>query len=299
MVNFGVAGYPLAYSKTVYKKDRFKVLDWLNEMNLNAFEMQMTYGPRSKKEFCLEFGKQAYEKQIVLSIHASYFIVLTSNDPIKLDNSFNTLLKTYDLADLLGVKKVILHPGPLYDLKSEIIIERLLNNLHVFFKMIGKTDIGLFLETAGKIGQFGSVMEIVKVANEFEACFPCIDFGHVHARTLGSLDNDHAINELFLELDSLKVFDKKRNIHFHYTPIHYGKRGEIKHKALDDLIDDDVQGSFKFSNSIDNKYHPRFECIIKNIYDRRIKCTVISETHNSQEIGAMEMSSYYYKLAKS
>jgi hypothetical protein len=162
MVHFGVAGYPPAFSETPYRKDRLKILHWLNALGLNALELQMTYGPKTKIDTCRQYRELADEFGIRISVHASYFIVLTSCDPEKLRRSQETLKRTYELCDVLGADVVVLHPGPLYGEKAETVRDRFIDNLGQCVNGIGTTGIGLFIETAGKLGQLGSVDEILE-----------------------------------------------------------------------------------------------------------------------------------------
>lgn len=298
MGKFGVAGYPPAFFKSKYKKNRSKIFSWLKDLGLDAFEAQMTYGPRSTKETCEEFNELSKEFGISISIHASYFIVLTSSDKDKVERSIDTLKRTFELADIMGAEKIILHPGPLYNQPASDCLSRIIDNLQIFYEQIGKTNIGLYLETAGKRGQLGSVEEIFKIVNNIKVCYPCVDFGHVHARTGGTLNNESGIDALFEEMRNFGAFEKDRKIHFHYTPINYGPKGEISHKALADRIgmDTSVQELFPNENTKDNLYHPRFERIVENLSKIELPFTVISEANNSQEVAATAMSDYYKTL---
>lgn len=299
MIKFGVAGYPPAYSETIFKKDRLKIFQWLNELGLDAFEAQMTYGPRTLPETCRQIKFFAEEFGIKVSIHASYFIVFTSPEQKKIEQSIDTLKRTYDLADIMGVNTIVLHPGPLYGKPPEESMIRIKENLNSYFNSVGDSDVGLFLETAGKRGQLGSVEEIFEMCSEINGCFPCVDFGHVHARTGGTLSEVEAIDHLFGIMSGLGAFDKFKRMHFHYTPIHYGPKGEIKHKAIEDTYDDNQQLSLGFENVADNLYHPRYNRIIENLISKNIDCTVISETHNSQERGALAMKNHYVNILSS
>src|SRR5215469_17918899 len=122
MVRFGVAGYPPAFHKTVYRKDRLKILHWLNTLGLNALELQMTYGPRTKADVCYEYRRIAAEFDISISVHASYFIGFTSKERAKLERSRDTLKKTYELCNALGADVVVLHPGPLYGEEASTVL---------------------------------------------------------------------------------------------------------------------------------------------------------------------------------
>ncbi len=300
MVRFGVAGYPLAFSNSSYNKDRMNIFEWINSLNLDAFEAQMTYGPKTSVENCKKIKSLSKDFNIKVSVHAAYYIVLTSKEKDKVRRSIETLKKTYELADLMGADIIVLHPGPLYGEDSKIVFNRLCENLELFFREIGNSHIGLFLETAGKKGQLGSVEEIIQLSNQFKGCFPCFDFGHIHARTGGSLNTPQSIDKLFNIFEKHDLFNPTKRIHFHYTPIDYGPKGEITHKAIDDKYPINNQLTFDFFDDKpkDNFYHPRFEHIIKKISKIDANFTIISETHNSQEIGAMEMKKLYNKIMK-
>ena len=300
MVRFGVAGYPLAFSNSSFKKDRMKIFEWIKSLNLDAFEAQMTYGPRTSVENCKIIKSLSKEFNITVSVHAAYYIVLTSKEKDKIRRSIETLKKTYELADLMGADIIVLHPGPLYGEDSRIVFDRLSENLELFFNEIGHSHIGLFLETAGKKGQLGSVEEIIQLSDQFKDCFPCFDFGHIHARTGGSLNTPESIDNLFKVFNKYDLFNPNKRIHFHYTPIDYGPKGEITHKAISDVYPVNNQQTLNLFNDTprDNLYHPRFEQIIKNISKINASFTVISETHNSQEIGAMSMKKLYNKITK-
>jgi len=296
MLRIGVGGYPPAYDKTPFRNNRMKIFQWLRSLDLNAFEAEMTYGPRTPVETCKKMRSFSNEFDIKLSVHAAYYIVLTSTDKDKIARSIDMLKKTFELADVMGADVVVLHPGSLYKKPSAQITEILGNNVSDFFNQIGKTNIGLFLETAGKQAQFGSIEEILSVTNFIDGTYPCIDFGHVHARTAGGLKDDKAIDDVFSVLAQNAVFDKGNRVHFHYTPIHYGARGEIQHRKIDDVY---TQADAITSSDIDQTgqlYFPRYNRIIENIAKINIPVTIISETHNSQDKGAIAMSTYYKQL---
>ena len=297
MIKFGVAGYPPAFHLSPFKKDRLKIFEWIKSLGLDAFEAQMTYGPRTLKENCIQIKHASEDFNVKVSIHASYFIVFTSNEKTKIEQSIDTLKRTFDLANLMGSNVIVLHPGPLYGQDSIEVMARLKDNLHAFFHDLGNSEIGLFLETAGKRGQLGSVDEVLELSSQVKGCYPCVDFGHVHARTGGTLKDAESIDALFAKMDSLGAFEFGK-IHFHYTPIHYGPKGEICHKAIEDKYETSSQLNLSlFEQSSDDFYHPRYNQIIKNLIDRQIDCTIISETHDSQERGALAMKKLYNEFS--
>jgi deoxyribonuclease IV len=298
MVRFGVAGYPPAFFKTPEGKNRSRIFYWLANLGLNALELQMTYGPKTTPDTCKEYAELASDFGISLSIHASYFIVFTSADAKKINNSEETLKRTFELAHILGSRIIVLHPGPLYNSDPIEALNRFIENLSHCLSDIGESDIGLFVETAGKIGQLGSVDEILNISAQISNVFPCIDFGHVHARTLGTLETNESIHELFQKLESHGHLKSPSRVHLHYTPIHYGPRGEISHKAINDRYPCTTQMVLPVMNrkslqSDDGLFHPRFEAIGKALSHFNVDCNVISETNDSQEEGALALKNAF------
>ena len=279
-IRFGVGGFPLAFTERPEAKDRGAVFAWLRSVGLDAIELQMTYGPRMTAEQGRRYRALAIADDIKLSIHGSYYIVLASPDPAKVLRSVDTLLRTYEQADILGAREIVLHPGSLYGAPEAEASRRFAENLQRFMAQLGKTDICLMIETAGKVGQMGSVDMILDVSSTVKGVGPCIDFGHVHARSLGGLETADAIAQVFARIDEFQRSNPDTPTHFHYTPIHYGPRGEIQHRALSDI------------DGVSNKpFHPRPEPVAAGLAALSGRFTIISETHNSQEKGAIRLKS--------
>lgn len=292
-MRFGVAGYPPAYTQFAGARDRTGLFPWLANMGLSAVELQMTYGPRTSIQNCKTLRCAADDYGITISVHASYFIVLTSRDRIKIERSIETLKRTFELSEHLGSDVVVLHPGSTYGADASSSLERFVENSEAFFRQMGRSRIGLFVETAGKIGQLGSVAEILELARRVDGVNPCIDFGHVHARSLGGLENPSQISEL---TNAISDFCGRtgRRVHFHYTPIHFGPRGEIQHRALHDRYPVE-SGHGVGASSRDGFYHPRAEPVAAALRRSQIKATIISEAHNSQEEGAKALQMHYFR----
>jgi len=298
MLRIGVGGYPPAYDQTTFRKDRMKIFEWLRSLGLSAFEAEMTYGPRTPVKTCQAMRSLSHEFDIKISVHAAYYIVLTSSDKDKVARSIDMLKRTFELADIMGADVIVLHPGSLYKRTPAEIAEILGNNVSDFFNQIGKTDIGLFLETAGKKAQFGSVEEILSVTNVVKGTYPCIDFGHVHARSGGGLRDDKSIDDVFSMLVENGVFNEGNRAHFHYTPIHYGTKGEIQHRKIDDIYSPSDAITSSDIDQAGQLYFPRYDRIIENLAKVPIPVTIISETHNSQDKGALAMRAFYKQLGQ-
>jgi len=293
MLRFGVAGYPLAYKASEHGRSRFAIMPWLADLGLDALELQMTYGPRTTVENCRNLRCAASDHGITLSVHASYFIVLTSSDNAKIRRSIDTLKRTCDLAGELGATVAVLHPGSTYQ-GADAALARFIDNATQFEAEYGRSTVGVFVESAGKLGQLGSVPEILSIAGALSGFHPCIDFGHVHARTLGGLATADAVGSLFRTLEGFMFANPGKRWHFHFTPIHYGAKGEIQHRAIHDRypVLEPAQAGAVGASSADGYYHPRPGNVARWFKGITRDTTVISETHNSQEQGATALRDY-------
>ena len=169
-IKYGTSGNPPNFFSSPFGKDRQNAADWIKSIGLNAYERMMTYGARMKEENVIEFGKRAKKLGIALSIHAPYYIVLTSTSQKVLNNFIKEMIKTTHLASLMGCKKVIFHPGFGDDVKKVI------KNLKIIEKHKPK-NVVILPETMGKLSQLGSLDQVLTICEQTQ-CEPCIDFGH-------------------------------------------------------------------------------------------------------------------------
>jgi len=268
---FGAAGNPVNFFKSEFRKDRFGVLEWSHKLGLNAQERQMTYGARMKEEDATTFGELAKKFEMALSIHAPYYIVLTSEKESVLENSKKEMLKTCNLAKIMGAKKIIFHPGFGSDVKKVI------RNLNIIEKDKPK-EVMIHPETMGKISQLGSLNDVITLCENTE-CLPCIDFGHLYARSLGHLKTEEEFRKVLVEIEKRLGKEVLRNLHCHFYPVDFTDKGEKVHRAV-----------------MEKNVFPRFEPFGKLIAEFEMTPTLISESKNSQEIGALAMKQTMEKL---
>ncbi len=268
-------------------RNPLNIFPWLAERGLDAWEVQMTFGPRQSEQSCRDMRAAAEDHGISLSVHASYYIVLTTPEADKLQRSWDRLARTFELADILGTDIVVVHPGALYKDDPGTIMARFQENLVGFHDRHGPRPIAL--ETAGKRGQFGSLDEILAICESFPVCLPCVDFGHVHAYEGGTLEKPGAIEGLVQRMAEWTAAGEGRRCHWHYTAIEWGPKGEITHRKI---TDHDKGGHL---------FHPRPEAVGRALRKHFTggPWRLISETKNSQEEGALAVKKAYRKKAKS
>jgi len=263
-VKFGTSGNPPSFFTSEYGKNRVNAVDWINSIGLNAYERMMTYGARMREEDAIELGKRARKHDVSLSVHGPYYVVLTSEKPRVIENSIKEMIKTIHLSDLMGAKKIVFHPGFGKD------YNKVIKNLKIIEKHKPK-HVKILPETMGKISQLGDLNEVLKICENTES-EPCIDFGHLHARNLGSLKEKEDFRKILIEIEKRLGRKSIKNLHCHFYPVDYGEKGEIRHRAVHE----------------ENVY-PVFEPFAEVITEFKIYPTLISESRDSQDIGALHM----------
>lgn len=270
-IRFAASGNPLNFQKSELGKQRFGILEWSKNLGLNAQERQMTYGARIKEEDAVLFGQLAKKFEVELSVHGPYYVVLTSEKEKVGENSIKELGKTADLAKLMGTKDIVFHPG--FGKDTSLIIKR----IHEIEKNKPK-EVNLCPETMGKISQLGSVEDVIKICENTE-CKPCIDFAHIHARSLGKIKTEKDFREILEEIEKRLGRDVIKNLHCHFYPIEYTDKGEKVHRAV-----------------TEKNVFPRFIDFAPLIKEFQMTPYLVSESHNTQDLGALEMKKILEKI---
>lgn len=89
---FGPAGSADSFHAMGYRKTA-QMPEYLEKLGLNAFEYQCGRGVRISREAAQELGRLSRERGIALSLHAPYFISLSSIEKEKRDKSIDYFCK--------------------------------------------------------------------------------------------------------------------------------------------------------------------------------------------------------------
>lgn len=280
MIKFGPSGTDEAFAAAGYSHT-VEVPGFIKENGLDIFEYSFGRGVRITKETAEKIGQAFREKEVGISVHAPYYINFAGEEPQKLRATFDYLFASLDAVKWFGGTRAVFHPGsPLKSERREA-MERLLRAINLFmeeFYLNGYEDRFVCAETMGKINQLGDLDEIIEIVNVAENILPCVDFGHLNARTYGSLKSK---NDYKRVLDALidGVGEKKvKNMHVHFSKIEYGKGGEIRHLTFADQI-----------------YGPEFEPLAELLAEYRLEPWVLSESAGTQSIDAKTMKNLYFK----
>lgn len=221
------------------KKATIEAFEWLSKKGLNAYEYQCGHGVRVGEKLSLEIGAEAKKFGVAVSLHAPYYISLASAEMEKRDNSINYILQSAKAVKNMGGSRIVVHPGGLGKMSREdataAAAETLLRAQNALDEN-GFHDIHLCLETMGKINQLGNLDEVLHFCTLEERFLPCIDFGHLNARTLGEVNSYEAFAEILDKVENVAGSERARNMHVHFSKIEYSKGGEKKHLTFSDDI---------------------------------------------------------------
>ncbi|MCL1867193.1 MAG: endonuclease IV, partial [Oscillospiraceae bacterium] len=143
----------------------------------------------------------------------------------------------------------------------------------------GFGDILICPETMGKINQLGTLEEVLRICEIDERMLPCVDFGHLNARTLGGIKSRSDYASAFdLIRDSLGD-GILQNLHIHFSKIEYTKGGEKKHLTFADEI-----------------FGPDCKPMLDEIFDRRMTPFIVCESDGTQAEDCAVMRKYYESI---
>ena len=109
-IRFGTAGTSDSFAAKGYKNS-LDIPAYTAEMGLDAFEYQCGHGVRLGLEKAARMAADAAERGILFSVHAPYYISMSSLEEDKRLNSVNYLLQSAAVCKALGGRRVIFHPG--------------------------------------------------------------------------------------------------------------------------------------------------------------------------------------------
>ena len=96
----------------------------------------------------------------------------------------------------------------------------------------GFGEIALCPETMGKINQLGDLDEVLDLCTLDARLIPCIDFGHLYARSLGADEGAEACVRMLDRVQEVLGEERARVFHSHFSHIEYTKGGEKCHRTF-------------------------------------------------------------------
>ena len=224
MIRIGQAGIPLS-CKGRTNKDGLVYTKRI--LDLNAMEVQFVRGLYVMEDEEAEFMKNyAEENDIELHVHAPYYVNLAGSSE-ELDLSLQKILYSAKLAEKMGAKTIVTHPGYYGEQSPRKTMKKIIKNTKKLVSQFKKEKINvkLGIETMGKQKVFGSLDEIIEICSNVKGVFPAIGLGHIHARANGSLKKREDYEEIFERLKPLKL----KHYLLHVTGVLYENGNEYYH----------------------------------------------------------------------
>ena len=287
---FGMAGCPPNFFASPLGKNRKNIFKWAKEQGIDAIEWQCTYGIRMPEEQAIEYRKLAEEYNIYLSMHAPYYVSLASQKPDVVERSKATIKEAYRLAEILGIDRIIFHPGGGASDDRATGINRIITALNELEPELNTDKIKIYPEIGGKINQLGSLDEIIEICKKVKYARPCIDLAHLHAREMGSMTSSDKIVEVMEKIEEELGRDILEATHFHVYPVEYSNGGEKRHRVFGEKIETEQQTLFEE----DAEYDPKAEDYIAALKQMNLKPVTICEAHDTQDEGAILMKQIYF-----
>ena len=254
---------------------------WIAAQGLDCYEYQCGKGVHIGEESARKIGAAARQAGIVLSLHAPYFINLANPDPDSRQKTIGYITAACRAADWMGARRVVIHSGALMGRTRRQAMEIALPALSAVLAACddaGFGHIALCPETMGKINQLGDLDEVLELCGLDERLIPCVDFGHLYARSLGREDGEEAMARILDKMAAALGQERASRFHSHFSHIEFTpKGGEKCHRTFED----------------DGGYGPDWTPLARQVAARGWSPTFICESAGTQARDAAEMKRIY------
>ena len=276
MISFGPGGNSLSWGKRKFPQD---LPQYLKEFGLNGYEIECGRGVRISEAAAELLPKLAEEHGIYVTLHAPYFISLSSVEEEKRQNSVDYILESARAAKSVGAKKIVVHSGSCSKMtraEAVYLAKGTLKEAQKALDEAGLSEIIICPETMGKINQLGTLDEVLELCTVDERFLPTVDFGHLNARTLGEIKTRGDYAKMLDSIEDALGHERLSNMHIHFSKIEYTKGGEKRHLTF-----------------ADKTYGPQYEPLMEEIGKRGLSPSIICESDGTQAEDAAEMKKYY------
>ncbi len=274
MIKFGPSGNCQRFYDEGYKSTT-QAPKWCADQGLTAYEYSFGRGINISDAKCNEVALEAKKYGVQISVHAPYYINFANPDDAMAEKSYNYVLKSAEKVRCFGGKRVIFHPSTVGKMTRQDAVALTHKRLEILADLIvesGMDDLIFCPETMGKINQIGDVQEVVSFCKIAPFYIPTIDFGHINARTHGSLQTFDDYEKLVLHVIDELGLERASKMHVHFSKIEYSTGGEVRHLTFADQI-----------------YGPDFEPLARVFKKYNMTPVIICESDGTQADDAIEM----------
>ena len=281
---FGPAGNSDSFSRV--HNSSLAAPGWIADFGLDCYEYQCGKGVHVGEATARKVGLAAVEHGIALSLHAPYFINLANPDPDALKKTVGYITGACLVADWMGAKRVVIHSGALMKRTRREALDTALYSLREVIAACdasGFAHIALCPETMGKINQLGDLDEVLELCTLDERLLPCVDFGHLYARSLGADQGAEAMERILDRMEAVLGPERASRFHSHFSHIEFTpKGGEKCHRTFAD----------------DGGYGPDWTPLAEAVARRGWSPTFICESAGTQAEDALTMKQIYQEFER-
>jgi deoxyribonuclease-4 len=241
---FGTVGSP----NSTPKKPGGSVgaIQHIKALDLGALELGWVNAVRVTEKTCAEIKTAGQENDVLVSVHAPYFINLNADD-LEWPKSRKRLMDAAHYGNLAGATDIIFHPGSYFGLPAREVLDKAIPRLAGCVDELRQAGnpVRLRPETMGKSAMLGSFEDTLAMSKAIAGVQPCIDFAHLHARqgdgSMNSYDEWSRTLEAYASALSAEAL---KSLHIHLSGIEYGPKGEKNHLPIQEA-DLDLKALFR------------------------------------------------------
>ncbi|MDR0821298.1 MAG: TIM barrel protein [Oscillospiraceae bacterium] len=276
---FAPGGNSLSFAGRSFPED---LPAYLARFELNGYEIECGRGFNVSAKTYSTLPSLAAHHGIYLTLHAPYYISLSSESEETRDKSVQWLVDSARVAKRLSANKVVVHSGSCAKMTREHALELSKDTLLRAKEKMNQeniTDIIICPETMGKINQIGTLEETLELAALDDSFLPCVDFGHLNARSLGGVRTVNDYKKMFDLCEEKLGFERAASMHIHFSKVMYTVGGEKMHLKFDDM-----------------QYGPDFKPMLDEIKRRGYKPSIVCESSGTQAEDCKIMKDYYESI---
>ena len=180
----------------------------------------------------------------------------------------------------IGADRIVIHSGSCSKMSREEALELAKDTLTRARKQAveqGFESVHFCPETMGKTNQLGNLTEVMELCRLDDTFLPCIDFGHLNARTFGGIKSIQDYEKMLDEVENALGHDRLKIFHSHFSKIMYTEPGgEKKHLTFED-----------------EEYGPEYEPLMELVAKKNLSPVFICESAGTQAEDALKMKESY------
>jgi deoxyribonuclease IV len=202
----------------------------LRKRGFNACEIDFEGGFWMDYDWAAEFGRQAREAKIALSVHAPIagFMGHVERDK-KQRMAVGMLDHSAGIAKAAGAEPVVFHPGFLLGRTRLAAIKSIteqLAELRERLEVKGRA-VPFGVEVMGRVREIGSLDDVIEISRRLGWVRPVLDFAHLHATSDGAFTDVEPFAAALEAAD--EVLEPGAPFHIHFSDIAFADRNETKH----------------------------------------------------------------------